>query len=179
MERERREWYLKGKREKEGETREREDNGKERDNLQKEPKKGWPPRPASAIVHLVENRIPHRGFDVGAKVFVEALTRAAISSPDLQGFTDFEVIIQLALIFVRLVDDDCRGSPVDVFFTMLFVSTDARVAPVALVGCAAVLFTPCDDGTSGLSNVFGFVGAWAFYFINSRFFDGVMFGGVC
>ena len=72
----------------------------------------------------------------------------------------------------------CRGSPVNAFFAVIFVNTDARVAPVAFVGCASILFTSCDDSMSGLANKFGFVGAWAFYFVDARFLDGVMFGRV-
>lgn len=93
----------KGESEKVNRGRERaRDNGnnRKREKTQEEPKKGWPP--SSAFVHLVEYWVPHRGFDVRTKVFIKALARAAVTAPDLQRLSNFEVIVELPFIFVRL-----------------------------------------------------------------------------
>ena len=93
----------KGESEKVNRGRERaRDNGnnRKREKTQEEPKKGWPP--SSAFVHLVEYWVPHRGFDVSTKVFIKALARAAVTAPDLQRLSNFEVIVELPFIFVRL-----------------------------------------------------------------------------
>ena len=74
--------------------------------LQKEPKKGWPP--SSVFVHLMEYWVPHRSFDICAKVFIQTLARAAVTASDLQCLSNFEVVVEFIFIFVGLGGDDFR-----------------------------------------------------------------------
>ena len=99
----------KGESEKVNRGRERaRDNGnnRKREKTQEEPKKGWPP--SSAFVHLMEYWVPHRSFDICAKVFIQTLARAAVTASDLQCLSNFEVVIPFFLIFVILGANDFR-----------------------------------------------------------------------
>ena len=143
--------------------------GRERKTYyRKEPKLGWPPSPRgnntssnatappqpSPFVHLVKYRIPHRCLNVGPKVFIKALAWAAIASSHLERFSDLEVIVEFALIFVAFVYHHCRFVPVDGFLTVFFVGSNTRVGPIASSRCSAVFFSSCKNGTGGLADVF-------------------------
>ena len=84
-----RESYLKGKGHKRGQREEKEEKEEEETYYRKNPKRVGPPSRRLTLVHMMEYRVPHLGFDVGSKVLVEALARTAIASFYLQGLSDF------------------------------------------------------------------------------------------
>ena len=83
-----RESIFKERRKQKGQTEERKEK-EEETYYRKNPKRVGPPSRRLTLVHMMEYRVPHLGFDVGTKVLVEALARTAIASFYLQGLSDF------------------------------------------------------------------------------------------
>ena len=73
--------------------------------------KGMAPSPL-AIVHLVENRVPHVCFHVGAVIFVETVAGAAVAGTYLKCLTYFKIARELVFVFVGFSGDDLRFGPV-------------------------------------------------------------------
>ena len=82
---------------------------------------GPPPSPLLSVVHVVEDRVPHLGLDVGAIVFVEASAWATSTSSNLKGFTDFEVVCKLFFVFVMHCLNDLRFCPLNWFLAQFLV----------------------------------------------------------
>ena len=80
---------FKGKETQRGQREEKEEKEEEETYYRKNPKRVGPPSRRLTLVHMMEYRVPHLGFDVGTKVLVEALARTAIASFYLQGLSDF------------------------------------------------------------------------------------------
>ena len=129
-----------------------------------------------AIVHLVENRVPHVGFHVGAVIFVETVAGAAVAGTYLKCLTYFKITCELVFVFVGFSGDDLRFGPVYWLLANFLVLGDARVMPVAGFRCFSVLFSTYGYGPDRLPYILGFFRAWALELIHSWFEKRVVLG---
>ena len=81
-----------------------------------------------AIVHLVENRVPHVGFHIGAVIFVETVAGAAVAGTYLKCLTYFKIARELVFVFVGFSGDDLRFGPVYWLLANFLVLGDASDA---------------------------------------------------
>ena len=136
------------------------------------------PRPQT-ISHRAENRSPNVGFDIGAKVFIEAFSWATLEATDPEGFLNAEMVFELLLVFDGGAGEDL-GCPIHRFFAVFFVLCEARVRPIFGIDGSYVLFSASFDGSARFPDVDGIGAAFAMEFVDAFTFawrrPGFVFG---
>ena len=89
----------------------------------KKPKRVMP-LPLS-IVHLMENRVPHRRFHISAVVFVKTTAGSAIAAANFKRLPDLKIESELFLAFVRHGGNVCGRRPINLLVALIFLSQDA------------------------------------------------------
>ena len=113
----------------------RERRGKRRS---RNPKRVGPP--PLAVVHLMEDGVPHSCSHICPIIFIEAMAWSAVACSNFQGFAHLEIVCQFLLIFVRFVYDDFGFCVVYLLLAVLLMLREARVVPVAFSSGRAVFF---------------------------------------
>ena len=84
-----------------GEEEEKEEKASiEREKEERTQSRVGPPTAPHIIVQLMKDGIPHCSLDVRPQIFIEAIVRATIMTPDLERFSHFKIVCEFALILV-------------------------------------------------------------------------------
>ena len=97
--------------------------------MTREPIKGRPPPHAStaALLHGTEDGVPSISFHVGPPVFIHPFPWATVFFSNLDGFANFEVVVQFFLVFVCHGFDDFEVGGVEWLITVFVVLAYATV----------------------------------------------------
>ena len=98
------------------EGQEKEERARERSR--EDPIKGGPPpartsQPTSGDIQRMKNRVPLRCLNIGAIIFIEAMSRTAVVAFDFQGLPNLKVICKPFLVFPAHGFKHCGIVPID------------------------------------------------------------------
>ena len=105
-------------------------------------------------MHLFKKRVPSPGVEVTAPILVESMPGASIFLGYVERFPETEVVLESEFGFSRHGFENSWFFPVDGKVAGLFVSGDARVAPLAFFNGFAMLSAAGDNFPHCLSDIF-------------------------